>query len=251
MVQNLSNYSDELAIVITNPNKKIIWINDGFTSLTGYQMQEAYGKSPSMLQGVDTKEEVVECMRKLLALEIPFTETISNYRKDGSHYNCILTIHPIFNLNNELIAFLALEGEKEILSDENMQSLLKKPKYSSSNLSKVKSIKIYKELMMLFREERIFMNQKCSLPLLSEKLQTNTKYLSQVINNETGKNFRELLNTYRINHFKTLVKMGEHLNYSIEGLASKCGFKNQMSFYNAVKKQTQFSPRQLINHINS
>lgn len=240
-----------IAIVLTDPNKKIIWINEEFSKLSGYSLGEVHGKKPSIFQGPDTKPEVVQCIRKLLALKIPFTEKIINYRKNQEKYECLITVHPIFDIHQKHIAFLALEGDHETLSDETREIILNKPKYASSSLSKVKSIQLYKELMRVFREDAIYLNPNCGLTMLAGLLKTNTKYLSQVVNNETGLKFRDFLNTYRVNHFRGLIQKGQHNSFSQQGLALECGFKNKMSFYNAVKKITKFAPGAFISQLST
>jgi len=241
----------EIAIILTDPSKKIIWVNRAFSILTSYDIQDVLEKHPNLQMGQDTEPELVEYIQKLLALNVSSTENTINYQREGVKHSCYLTMHPIFDLQEKLIAFIGLEIDQEKIKAKTNDDLIPRPKYNSSNLSKVKSIKIYKALMRIFREDEVYKNPHCSLPMLSEKLGTNTKYLSQVINKETGMKFRDFLNTYRINYFKQLIKAGKHRCFSIEGLSGECGFKNKMSFYNAVKKMTNYSPSQLIAHINS
>ena len=45
--------------------------------------------------------------------------------------------------------------------------------------------------------EKIYLNEKLTLDHLAEKLNTNSKYLSQVINEFYGKNFYSYINSYR------------------------------------------------------
>ncbi|MEM1319927.1 MAG: PAS domain-containing protein [Bacteroidota bacterium] len=240
-----------VAIIMTDPNRRIIWVNQQFTKLTGYHLEEVIGKSPSILQGPNSNPEIIECIHKLLKLGVPFTERIENYRKNGDPYDCLLTVHPIYDTQQKLIAYMALSGDNDHISAEVRAHIMEKKKYSSSNLSKINAIKIYKELKRVFREDAIYKNPRCSLSMMAERLSTNTKYLSQVINTETGLKFRDFLNTYRVNHFKKLIREGLHQNLSIQGMAAECGFKNKMSFYNAVKKITKCSPGSLIQAIDS
>ena len=51
------------AVVLTDADGRIEWVNDGFTRISGYQPDEVIGKTPgSMLQGADTDSQVVEEM---------------------------------------------------------------------------------------------------------------------------------------------------------------------------------------------
>ena len=98
------------SLVITNSDKKIIWVNSGFKQMTGYENEFAIGKSPIFLQGEKTTETSKEKIRKKLLKNNPFKEVIINYRKDQSTYKCELKIFPLYS-KNETTHFLALEKE--------------------------------------------------------------------------------------------------------------------------------------------
>ncbi|WP_299161973.1 PAS domain-containing protein [uncultured Tenacibaculum sp.] len=98
------------SLVITNSDKKIIWVNNGFKKMTGYENEFALGKSPVFLQGEKTTEISKEKIRKKLLKNKPFKEVIINYRKDKSTYKCELKIFPLYS-TTETTHFLALEKE--------------------------------------------------------------------------------------------------------------------------------------------
>lgn len=98
------------SLVITTSHKKIIWVNNGFKKMTGYENEFAIGKSPVFLQGEKTTEISKERIRKKLLKNKPFKEVIINYRKDKSTYKCELKIFPLYS-KNETTHFLALEKE--------------------------------------------------------------------------------------------------------------------------------------------
>ncbi|MCH7400259.1 PAS domain-containing protein [Belliella kenyensis] len=104
---------DYEAIVITDQFQQIIWVNDGFKQMTGYNKSFAIGKRPRILQGKHTTQVSRTNIKSKLKLGISFTESIINYRIDKSSYHCELTIHPIKNDQEIIVAFIAFE--KEIL----------------------------------------------------------------------------------------------------------------------------------------
>ena len=71
------------AVVLTNAEKNILWVNSFFTSMTGYTLDEAVGKKPSFLQGPGTEEYQREYIRQKLNELVPFKANITNYRKNG------------------------------------------------------------------------------------------------------------------------------------------------------------------------
>ncbi len=104
------NYYESL--VLTDAEKKIIWVSNGFTKMTGYEKEFALNKTPRFLQGKETKETTKKRIQKKLQLGKPFKDVIINYRKDQSTYKCELHIIPLHNSSNSKIThFLALEKE--------------------------------------------------------------------------------------------------------------------------------------------
>lgn len=98
------------SIVVTDASRKIIWVNDGFSKMTGYSKNYALDKSPSFLQGRKTSEETRQKIRKKLSENKPFKEVVLNYKKDQTAYKCELQIFPLYN-NNKITHFMALEKQ--------------------------------------------------------------------------------------------------------------------------------------------
>ena len=100
------------SIVITNVEKKILWVSNGFTKMTGYQKEFALNKTPRFLQGEKTTENTRKRIQTKISQGKPFKDVIINYRKDQSTYKCELHIIPLHNNNNlKITHFLALEKE--------------------------------------------------------------------------------------------------------------------------------------------
>ncbi|MDW8273234.1 MAG: PAS domain-containing protein [Chitinophagales bacterium] len=99
------------AIVVTDATQTILWVNEGFTTMTGYEPSFAIGKKPKFLQGAETSSESRERIRNKLSSGIPFSDVVINYKKDKSPYKCLLKIYPIRNHQNEITAFMALERQ--------------------------------------------------------------------------------------------------------------------------------------------
>ncbi|MBD0831590.1 PAS domain-containing protein [Aestuariibaculum sediminum] len=103
--------NDYEALIISDIHQNIIWVNDGFTSMTGYSKKFALNKTPKFLQGEKTSLKVKNRIREKIALDKPFKDTIVNYRKDLTTYKCEIKIIPLYNENtSHYIAF-----EKEVV----------------------------------------------------------------------------------------------------------------------------------------
>ena len=98
------------ALVLTDSDQKIIWVNKGFTKMTGYPVNFAIGKKPNFLQGKESSEEALNAIRSHLKTEKHFKEQIVNYRKNGEPYNCEIEIFPLKDGSNKTTHLLALEN---------------------------------------------------------------------------------------------------------------------------------------------
>lgn len=97
------------ALILTDAEQTILWVSDGFTEMTGYGRKYAQGKKPHFLQGANTSLESKSRIRQLLKKEVPFNESVVNYRKDATEYECEVSIFPLKNSMGNTNAFLALE----------------------------------------------------------------------------------------------------------------------------------------------
>jgi PAS domain S-box-containing protein len=101
------------SIVITEagPGYPIIYVNPAFCELTGYGPHEILGKSPSILQGPNTNEEVLQRLNQNIADGELFYGKAINYRKDGSEFMMEWKIAPIRNEKEEITHYLAIQQE--------------------------------------------------------------------------------------------------------------------------------------------
>jgi PAS domain S-box-containing protein len=86
------NYS----VVITDANRKIIYLNNIFEKMTGFSISELLGQKPAMLQGEATTQESILHLKNNLNKQHAFEGDIINYRKNGETYLCRIAITPIY-----------------------------------------------------------------------------------------------------------------------------------------------------------
>ena len=104
------------SIIITElslekPGPKIVYVNDGFTRMTGYTKQEVLGKTPRILQGEKTDRSILERLkRRLIEGQAFFGHTI-NYRKDGSEFINQWDIHPLMNAQGEVTHWVSYQRD--------------------------------------------------------------------------------------------------------------------------------------------
>ncbi|MDF9798068.1 PAS domain S-box-containing protein [Catalinimonas alkaloidigena] len=105
------------ALVVTDSQQTICWVNDGFTQMTGYPASFALGRRPVFLQGKNTSPETKALIRQKLVQKKFCAADIVNYRKNGEEYLCHVEIHPVFDNQNQLAHFLALEKEALLIQN--------------------------------------------------------------------------------------------------------------------------------------
>ncbi|MBU3028420.1 helix-turn-helix domain-containing protein [Zobellia galactanivorans] len=155
----------------------------------------------------------------------------------------------LFYRTKELIQEKIHQQNKAHHSDKPKETVPKRfrsHEYIDEDIKEIILIKLKK-----FEKNNDFLNQKCSLSSLSEELQTNQKYLSQVINHEKKSNFNNYINELRINYLlKRLVEDEDFRNSKLSYIASVCGFNNQNTFYSAFKKRLGILPSYFIKQLN-
>ncbi len=121
--------------------------------------------------------------------------------------------------------------EKEVISDlsiEVTQSVV------TTNEIKADIVKVVLVRLEQFEQEQGFLDPLLTLSSLASKLETNTAYLSYVINKHKRKRFAIYINEMRINLIYERMMVEQYLlKYSIEGLAKEGGFKTAQKFSDA------------------
>ncbi|MCB0564549.1 MAG: helix-turn-helix transcriptional regulator [Phaeodactylibacter sp.] len=98
----------------------------------------------------------------------------------------------------------------------------------------------------LMAAERPYLDPDLNIRQLAERLNTNTAYLSRVINNGYGLNFNDFINGYRVRALVGKLGDGEHQHYTFLSLALDCGFNSKATFNRAFRKHTGKSPGEYV-----
>lgn len=144
----ITNTSDAIVITdalsATSTGSKIIYINEAFTKMTGYQLEDVLGKTPRLLQGPMTnRNEIVRLKSAIEKWEHCEIETI-NYKKNGDPFWVSLSIVPVANENAEYTHWIAIqkdvtERRKEMEEREQMIHELTKNNHELKQFSFITS----------------------------------------------------------------------------------------------------------------
>lgn len=105
------------AIVITDVNANIEYINPKFTNITGYTAKEVLGENLQILNAGPTSKEYFNEMWKTIALGNTWSGEFQNKRKDGKLFWVNVTISPIKNKNGKIINYLVEEEDITALKE--------------------------------------------------------------------------------------------------------------------------------------
>ncbi|WP_299188851.1 tetratricopeptide repeat protein [uncultured Aquimarina sp.] len=101
-----------------------------------------------------------------------------------------------------------------------------------------------------FEDKKQFAKKHYTLNSLAKELQTNSAYLSKIINVYKNVNFANYLNNLRIDFAVDQLSSNKSLrSYTIQAIAEEVGFKNAQSFSSAFHKKTGIYPSYFIKHI--
>ncbi|QJE73328.1 PAS domain-containing protein [Aerophototrophica crusticola] len=99
-----------MPMIVTDPNlpdNPIVFANEAFLDLTGYEMEEIQGRNCRFLQGARTDRETVNEIREALEARRAVSVELLNYRRDGTPFWNALFIGPIFDESGTLRYFFA------------------------------------------------------------------------------------------------------------------------------------------------
>ncbi|MBO6536251.1 MAG: PAS domain-containing protein [Balneolaceae bacterium] len=98
-------------VVILNQDIEIEWVNEAYTTITGFSLEESIGKRPAaLLQGSETSVEVLKNIREHLEKRQSFSKELVSSRKNGEQYWIKLDFTPIFE-QGKFTGYVAIQEE--------------------------------------------------------------------------------------------------------------------------------------------
>ncbi|MEM6363842.1 MAG: PAS domain S-box protein, partial [Planctomycetota bacterium] len=117
----VARYTDN-AVAITDAEGCIEWVNDGFTRLSGYSMEEVLGRATGeFLEGEKTDPEVIDFMDSKYRQLQGFNVEIVNYAKSGKPYWISREVRPIRDGDGAVNRFIAIEMNITEKKEREMQ----------------------------------------------------------------------------------------------------------------------------------
>lgn len=127
----------------------------------------------------------------------------------------------------------------EVLLNEPIQEVIPKATTPDSININENIIEDLLAKLTKFEKQKQYLKTTISQKGLAEEWETNTSYLSKVINTYKEKNFKQYINDLRIDYAIATLKTNANLrSYKIDALANQFGFSNARSFTDAFMART-------------
>lgn len=183
--------------------------------------------------------------------------------KEKDKFSSIL-LKLLYVLISVLILFLIFTNRKKkyyrrkfeeyISSSKNQQkNNLLKPSISEESQKIGLSEEIVEEIILRleeFEKDEKYLSPHCTQNKVASILNTNSTYLSKIINSVKNKNFANYINDLRIEYAINRLQEDKKFRlYSVKAIALEIGFKSSQSFSNAFIKKTEIKPSVFINEL--
>jgi AraC-like DNA-binding protein len=130
--------------------------------------------------------------------------------------------------------------------DGRVENKIIELKYQSSTLSESKRQEYFEIITSFMLKEKPYLDPILSISDFSEKIDLPSKVVSQIINEKSGMNFFNYINTYRVEEVKSRLNDNSFQHLTILGIALDCGFNSKSAFNNVFKKMTGFTPSEYM-----
>ncbi len=111
----ITNATDSILITEAEPfdipGPRIIYVNDAFTRMTGYTIEDVIGKTPRILQGPKTDRKILDKLRKALNNWESCEVELMNYKKNGEEFWVNFTVVPVANEKGWFTHWIAIERD--------------------------------------------------------------------------------------------------------------------------------------------
>lgn len=110
-----------ISIIITDTNGVIEYVNPYFCHVTGYRMEDVYGKSSSILKSGETNEETYRELWETIAQGDIWRGEFQNRKKNGELFWESATICPVLDTDRKITHYIAL---KEDITEHRQKDLM-------------------------------------------------------------------------------------------------------------------------------
>lgn len=237
-------------------------------NLFTYEVNKTYKEMDDLRTRVSERAQTIRIQRMLMLAVVAVLLTMTVFlvvvlrqkKKINRSYADLYTVNRDFIADQEELTARVHKGldvlkEKE-LQIESLKTEIGKVKgtsaaggeydavkYRKSNLSEEKRAALADQIQNVMENTLAFCDCDFTLDTLAGMVGSNSKYVSQVINDSFNKNFNSYINPFRIHlackRFSDVEKYGQ---YTLKAIASSVGFRSYTSFAGVFKQITGITP---------
>lgn len=136
----------------------------------------------------------------------------------------------------------------KIEKDDEPEELNNRPeedtteKYKNSTLSDEQKEKYIQHIFTFTETEKPYLNAELTVQDLSKQLNISRHHLTEMLNNDIGKNFFTFINEYRIKEVQRRLLDPKFEHLTIVAIAFDSGFNSKSTFNSIFKQQTDTTP---------
>jgi PAS domain S-box-containing protein len=124
-------------VFLTDTDWRVQWINEGFTRLFGYTLQEIRGRQPaSFMAGPETDARTMDAVTQASLAGRPYMGELLNYAKDGRKVWVELEVQPFRNPQGEVTGFMCLQLDITVRKQQAAQLRDAKEAAERANVAK-------------------------------------------------------------------------------------------------------------------
>jgi len=233
------------AIIITDTEGKIEFVNPKFCELTGYSREEVIGKNPNILKSGNQDRNFYQNMWDTIKAGKNWHGELLNKKKNGEFYWEWATIAPIKNEDGEIINFIAINEDitKRKQAQQELQEANQKLRELSANLEE----KVDKAVAEIQEKEHMLIAQSRQAAMgemianIAHQWRQPLSAVAAIVQDiEDAYEFDELDTEYLENSVKKTMEQIQYMSQTIDD------FRN---FFNPNKSKQKFNIREKIEKI--
>lgn len=240
----------------------------GNTSMAYDYMQKAKESSDSINQ---IAQEQMQMQRDIMLENAEKEKAVATNQLNIKHLKRVIVIMAVSMLILAILIFVLIRNYKRIqrlydsivmknrqlmeaedrLSENGVSDNTVTSDNTSSALSE-KNENIFQEACRIMREERLYADSTFTREQLVERLGTNRTYLAQAIQQHTGSNYTQWINSWRIKEAMRILSDKTKFDYPLKQLSADLGFGTVATFYKCFQAETGITPsnyRKSVKHL--
>lgn len=228
LIESFANAANFIAILFIFPIQNVYYI---FKTIKIYQQHKIeINKVFSYKKGVDLKwmlHYIIGYVIFILGLYL--TQLIPK-----------ISLHiPIGIFLSAYFLYIGIKGLKQykVSFKEDINSTTE-----NKNEKIVPNEELQQKIVNAMTTDELFLDSELTVHKLAKTINSNSKYISNVINTKLNQNFAAFINTYRVEKAKGLLIDTNYDNYTIEAISKEVGFNSKSAFNIAFKKITNQTP---------